>query len=165
VLAGVLGDFPRALLAVAEVGTFGARKYSRGGDEGGWLASDEEVRPIMPAPTPRQLEYQRYRQSPIWQQIRALVTHRSGGICCECGGRVAPNQVEIHHFRYPAVLGTEPLEWLGLMHATCHGKWHRENKPTWETMPEMVLRICALNMRKTDSVTAGKPANQMARRA
>lgn len=31
VLAGVLGDFPRALLAVAEVGTFGASKYSRGG--------------------------------------------------------------------------------------------------------------------------------------
>ena len=30
-LAGVLGDFGRALMAVAEVGTFGARKYSRGG--------------------------------------------------------------------------------------------------------------------------------------
>jgi hypothetical protein len=31
VLAGVLGDFSLALAAVAEVGTFGARKYSRGG--------------------------------------------------------------------------------------------------------------------------------------
>ena len=31
VLAGVLGDFPRALLMVANVGTFGANKYSRGG--------------------------------------------------------------------------------------------------------------------------------------
>lgn len=30
-LAGVLGDFSLALTAVAEVGTFGARKYSRGG--------------------------------------------------------------------------------------------------------------------------------------
>jgi hypothetical protein len=30
-LAGVLGDFGLALLAVAEVGTFGAKKYSRGG--------------------------------------------------------------------------------------------------------------------------------------
>lgn len=31
VLAGVLGDFSLALLAVAEVGTFGAKKYARGG--------------------------------------------------------------------------------------------------------------------------------------
>jgi hypothetical protein len=30
-MAGVLADFPRALKAVAEVGTFGAKKYSRGG--------------------------------------------------------------------------------------------------------------------------------------
>jgi hypothetical protein len=29
--AGVLGDFSLALLAVADVGTFGAEKYSRGG--------------------------------------------------------------------------------------------------------------------------------------
>lgn len=31
VKAGVLLDFSRALLAVAEVGTYGAKKYSRGG--------------------------------------------------------------------------------------------------------------------------------------
>lgn len=31
ILAGVLGDFSLALLSVAEVGTFGAKKYSRGG--------------------------------------------------------------------------------------------------------------------------------------
>ena len=31
IMAGVLADFPRALKAVAEVGSFGARKYSRGG--------------------------------------------------------------------------------------------------------------------------------------
>jgi hypothetical protein len=30
-MAGVLADFPRALKSVAEVGTFGAKKYSRGG--------------------------------------------------------------------------------------------------------------------------------------
>ena len=30
-IAGVLGDFSLALMAVAEVGTFGAKKYSRGG--------------------------------------------------------------------------------------------------------------------------------------
>lgn len=30
-MAGLLQDFARALLAVAEVGTFGARKYVRGG--------------------------------------------------------------------------------------------------------------------------------------
>jgi len=31
ILAGVLGDFAGALTAVAAVGTFGAKKYSRGG--------------------------------------------------------------------------------------------------------------------------------------
>lgn len=31
IMAGVLGDFGQALLAVAEVGTFGANKYTRGG--------------------------------------------------------------------------------------------------------------------------------------
>lgn len=30
-MAGILADFARALTAVAEVGTFGAKKYSRGG--------------------------------------------------------------------------------------------------------------------------------------
>lgn len=32
-LAGVIGDFGLALTAVAEVGTFGAQKYTRGGWE------------------------------------------------------------------------------------------------------------------------------------
>lgn len=31
ILAGLLDDFAMALLAVAEVGTFGAKKYTRGG--------------------------------------------------------------------------------------------------------------------------------------
>ena len=31
ILAGVLGDFSNALLEVAKVGTFGAKKYTRGG--------------------------------------------------------------------------------------------------------------------------------------
>lgn len=31
VLAQLLGDFSRALMGVAEVGTFGAKKYTRGG--------------------------------------------------------------------------------------------------------------------------------------
>lgn len=31
IMAGVLSDFSLALLAVAQVGTFGAKKYSRGG--------------------------------------------------------------------------------------------------------------------------------------
>jgi hypothetical protein len=30
-MAGILADFARALTAIAEVGTFGAKKYSRGG--------------------------------------------------------------------------------------------------------------------------------------
>jgi hypothetical protein len=41
VMAGVLSDFSLALIAVAEVGTFGANKYSRGG----WQSvPDGEVR-------------------------------------------------------------------------------------------------------------------------
>jgi len=31
ILAGLIKDFPRALLAIAEVGTYGAKKYTRGG--------------------------------------------------------------------------------------------------------------------------------------
>lgn len=38
--AGLLLDFPRALTAVAQVATFGARKYSRGG----WLSVKEGQR-------------------------------------------------------------------------------------------------------------------------
>ena len=40
-LAGVLGDFALALMAVAEVGTHGAEKYSRGG---GQSVPDAETR-------------------------------------------------------------------------------------------------------------------------
>ena len=39
VLGGVLNDFGLALLAVAEVGTFGANKYSRGG----WQSVDDGI--------------------------------------------------------------------------------------------------------------------------
>jgi len=38
-IASVLGDFGRALLAVAEVGTFGADKYTRGG----WVSVPDGV--------------------------------------------------------------------------------------------------------------------------
>lgn len=39
ILGGVLNDFGLALLAVAEVGTFGANKYSRGG----WQSVDDGI--------------------------------------------------------------------------------------------------------------------------
>lgn len=39
ILGGVLGDFGLALLAVAEVGTFGANKYTRGG----WQTVDNGI--------------------------------------------------------------------------------------------------------------------------
>jgi len=39
ILAAVLGDFSRALTAVAEVGTMGAKKYTRGG----WQSVDNGI--------------------------------------------------------------------------------------------------------------------------
>lgn len=38
-MASLLADFPRALMAVAEVGTFGAKKYSRGN----WLSVENGI--------------------------------------------------------------------------------------------------------------------------
>ena len=57
VLAGVLSDFSLALLAVAQIGTFGAAKYSRGG----WQHVPEG--------------YQRYTDA-LW---RHLLAERHGG--------------------------------------------------------------------------------------
>lgn len=70
----------------------------------------------------RKQEYLRYLESPAWKKLRKQALIRDGGRCrgFDCTARA----VNVHHDRYPAVLGTEKLEWLFSVCVDCHAMIH-----------------------------------------
>lgn len=70
----------------------------------------------------RKAEYAKYLDSAAWKRLRKQALLRDGGICrgFDCTARAA----HVHHDRYPAVLGTEKLEWLFSVCVDCHGLIH-----------------------------------------
>jgi hypothetical protein len=71
--------------------------------------------------------YRAYLESPEWQQRRAAVMERAGGICEACGRELAD---EVHHTSYAHVFD-EPLWELRAVCTDCHEKLterDRENR-------------------------------------
>jgi 5-methylcytosine-specific restriction endonuclease McrA len=92
-------------------------------------------------------DYALYLRSPYWGLLRVQVIARAGGVCDSCGLVVPRGAWEVHHTRYPALLGTEPHEWLVFACRTCHEALHAAEPPRRETLPEFVARVRALNQR------------------
>jgi len=73
--------------------------------------------------------YREYRDSPEWRGKRDAVRARAGGYCEDCHNkeeylhRWTP-RFEVHHCRYPEVLGTESIDDLVLLCPACHTKRH-----------------------------------------
>jgi len=76
------------------------------------------------------MTYKQYVLSEIWRLKRGQVHFRDKGVCqarkngTQCKARTR----EVHHLRYPRVLGTEPLSWLMLCCDKCHRQIHGGNK-------------------------------------
>jgi hypothetical protein len=72
------------------------------------------------------IAYRKYIKSECWRLKRGQVHFRDKGECqarkngIQCKARTR----EVHHLRYPRVLGTEPLEWLMLCCDKCHNAIH-----------------------------------------
>lgn len=86
-------------------------------------------------------QYQDYLQSDRWKEIRRMVFERFGRVCAKCG---SVNHLEVHHLRYPKILGEENLKDLVVMCQNCHRKCHGvviNMKPRSGVIYETWLRI------------------------
>jgi len=77
---------------------------------------------------PATMTYSDYLDSRVWRSKRRAVRRRANYRCEECGTMEAlfpyGPKFNVHHLRYPKVLGTEPLTDLVLLCPDCHAKKH-----------------------------------------
>lgn len=71
----------------------------------------------------RYASYDEYLASDVWRAKRAQVIARCGGKCETSG--CERDVEEVHHSRYPRILGNEPIQWLVALcsehHRAAHG--------------------------------------------
>ena len=64
-------------------------------------------------------KYLAYLESRTWSEKRNMALERDEYHCSLCGN---PNNLEVHHLRYPDVLGTESIADLMTLCCECHKK-------------------------------------------
>jgi hypothetical protein len=72
--------------------------------------------------------YDDYLRSPVWQAKRREALQRDGYRCRVCD---SAEQLQVHHRRYPAVLGTETMDDLTTLCDACHQRHHLRYKATY----------------------------------
>lgn len=98
--------------------------------------------------------YAEYLQSEKWKSIResALVIH--GKKCKECGNE---SDLQVHHLRYPEILGTENVESdLVVLCKECHQKLHKKKHKkigfAFKPIPKQISKIlCQVDFSSTES--------------
>lgn len=90
-------------------------------------------------------KYRAYLDSDIWTILRNKRLEMDNFKCSICGN---PNNLEVHHLKYPSVLGTEPLSDLMTLCNSCHkriddirkdAKYNRRSKK-WENHSTVWIR-------------------------
>jgi hypothetical protein len=61
--------------------------------------------------------YKSYLRSDVWKEKRNSAIERAQGRCQVCNSE---NKLEVHHRKYPSILGQEPLEDLTVLCKSCH---------------------------------------------
>lgn len=72
--------------------------------------------------------YEEYLQSDTWKLLRRQRMAIDGNLCVLC---CRPAE-HVHHRRYPKELGTETVQDLVSLCATCHGKHHGEEQDDYD---------------------------------
>lgn len=70
-----------------------------------------------------------------WQEKKAAVWKRAGGVCEKCKER---RGAHVHHLRYAQRRGWEQMDWLQLVCLPCHGEYHPHH--TFLTLAEQKVR-------------------------
>lgn len=70
-------------------------------------------------------KYLAYLDSQTWAELRNKALERDEYHCCICN---SPHNLEVHHLRYPQVLGTERISDLMTLCDKCHEKLEQWKK-------------------------------------
>ena len=69
------------------------------------------------------MTYKEYLKSPAWYALRQQALSDSGHCCRLCN---YPHMLNVHHRKYPKVLGTEPVTDLIVLCSKCHKLFHEK---------------------------------------
>ena len=64
--------------------------------------------------------YRNYLKSDTWRRKRYVVLKRDNWKCLRCGEKAE----QVHHLKYPKIIGKEPISWLESICISCHDKEH-----------------------------------------
>jgi hypothetical protein len=114
----------------------------------------------------RRAEYRRYLKGRIWQAIRGAALYRAGHKCEWCQGT---ERLQVHHKKYPDVLGTETPEMLQVLCDPCHAERHGQpylvTKQDATQRAERGARLREYRSEEKQAVRGLRKAARMARRA
>jgi 5-methylcytosine-specific restriction endonuclease McrA len=75
----------------------------------------------------RQARYAAYLKSPRWKELK-LIALTKANFCCErCRTGIEDVRLEVHHKRYPKVLGQETSADLEVLCTYCHRAHHSKD--------------------------------------
>ncbi len=74
----------------------------------------------------RQKEYEAYLKSPTWKALR----QRAIDITPYCVLCSSSKNLQVHHRKYPKILGEELVIWLTVLCKTCHSRHHGNQTET-----------------------------------
>lgn len=80
--------------------------------------------------------YLDYLRSPRWQWLRAQALSRDGYACRVCSSGV---RLEVHHRRYPVILGDERTEDLTTLCHRCHNLFSVKRRIGWRMIVGLVI--------------------------
>lgn len=72
------------------------------------------------------MEYREYLQSVEWKTLRRVAKELAGHKCQLCDSSRGLN---VHHRKYPDILGTEPIKDLVVLCEKCHSMFHGVSLP------------------------------------
>jgi hypothetical protein len=102
----------------------------------------------------RKDKYQAYLKSSVWADKRAIALKRSP-CCVLCS---STDYLQVHHRKYPSVLGEEPQSWLTVLCEKCHMHYHNKRAGRPKKKSKSVRRIECEVRKKTKKANTAKRA-------
>lgn len=109
-------------------------------------------------------QYFEYLRSSSWAEKRNEALMRDEYHCSICGN---PNNLEVHHLKYPSLLGTEPVSDLMTVCEGCHKKiesykkGHTYERGKWRPPCNLVMDLYVSLIIKKDDVKTSEMVNRL----